>query len=68
MGILKISGGFFGLVFSNSLYSGVFAMVSGLVLVPLVSFFTRRFIPKNVEETFTCFDHSVTTDITDSLG
>ena len=68
MGVLKITGGFFGFIFTNSLYSGVFAMVGGLVLVPLVSLFTKRFIPKSVDETFTCFDHSVTTDITDSLG
>ena len=43
-------------------------MLGGLVLVPVVSFFTKKHIPANVEETFTCFDHCVTTDITDSLG
>lgn len=68
VGLLKIEGGFFGFIFKNSLYSGVFAMVGGLVLVPLVSLVTAKWVPKNTEESFSCFDQSVTTDITDSLG
>ena len=68
MNVLTVSGGFFGLIFKNSLYSGVFAMLAGLIIVPVVSLFTKKQIPQNVEETFGCFDHCVTTDITDSLG
>ncbi len=68
MKVFTVSGGFFGLIFKNSLYSGVFAMVVGLVLVPLVSLLTRKTVPANVEETFECFNDSVTTGITDSLG
>ena len=68
MKVLSVNGGFFGLIFKNSLYSGVFAMLAGLVIVPLVSAFTKRWIPDDVDRTFNCFDHCVTTDITDSLG
>ena len=68
MKVFTVSGGFFGFIFKNSLYSGVFAMLAGLVLVPLVSFFTKKWIPQETEEIFGCFDHCVTTDITDSLG
>ncbi len=42
-------------VFTNSLYSGVFAMVGGLVLVPLVSWLTPRTRPVNIDEKFACF-------------
>ncbi|MBE6580906.1 MAG: sodium:solute symporter [Ruminococcaceae bacterium] len=68
MKVFTVSGGFFGFIFKNSLYSGVFAMLAGLVLVPLVSAFTQKWVPQSTEETFSCFDCCVTTDITDSLG
>ncbi len=45
-----------GFVFTNSLYSGVFAMVGGLVLVPLVSWLTQKTLPTDVNSKFTCFE------------
>ncbi|MBE6555950.1 MAG: sodium:solute symporter [Ruminococcaceae bacterium] len=68
MKVFTVSGGFFGFIFKNSLYSGVFAMLAGLCIVPLVSAFTQKWVPEKTEEIFGCFDRSVTTDITDSLG
>lgn len=56
MGWIKFSGGVLGFVFTNSLYSGVFAMVGGLVLVPIVSLFTKKTLPKNIEEKFNCYE------------
>ena len=41
-------------VFTNSLYSGVFAMLGGLVLVPVVSLLTQKSRPINVDEKFAC--------------
>ncbi len=55
-------------VFTNSLYSGVFAMVGGLVLVPVISAFTQKTLPKNIEEKFSCFEDSVVTNKKTSLG
>lgn len=43
-------------VFTNSLYSGVFAMVGGLVLVPIVSLLTQKTRPENVDDKFVCFE------------
>ena len=43
-------------VFTNSLYSGVFAMVGGLVLVPIVSLLTQNSRPENVDDKFVCFE------------
>ena len=55
-------------VFKNSLYSGVFAMVGGLILVPLVSLVTQKTKPENVDAMFECYNATKTVEITDSLG
>ncbi|MBR0447069.1 MAG: sodium/solute symporter [Clostridia bacterium] len=55
-------------VFTNSLYSGVFAMMGGLVLVPIVSALTQKTLPKGIEEKFSCYDKQVVTNQKVSLG
>ena len=55
-------------VFRNSLYSGVFAMVGGLILVPIVSLLTPGSRPRNVEQMFECYNDRKTVGITDNLG
>jgi len=59
---------FIGFVFTNSLYSGVFAMVGGLILVPIVSLFTPKCDKEKVDGIFTCYDTQVTVSVTDTLG
>ncbi len=56
MKVITVSGGIFAIVFKNSLYSGVFAMLLGLVIVPIVSLFTQKSKPENVEEKFKGFE------------
>ena len=69
VGWLDVSGNsMLRFVFRNSLYSGVFAMVGGLVLVPLVSAFTRKTLPSCVEEKFAGYNTTVVTSVKDSLG
>lgn len=69
LGALDVSGSaVLSFVFKNSLYSGVFAMVGGLILVPIVSLLTRRSCPKNTEEAFACYNENLTVGITDNLG
>ena len=55
-------------VFTNSLYSGVFAMVGGLIIVPIVSLLTQKTKPQDVDEKFACYDVEVVTNKKDSLG
>lgn len=55
-------------VFTNSLYSGVFAMVGGLIIVPIVSLLTQKTLPENVDEKFSCYDDTKVVGVTDSLG
>lgn len=68
VGWINVKGGVLGFVFTNSLYSGVFAMVGGLILVPIVSAFTQKTLPQNVEDKFSCYDVEVITNKKDSLG
>ncbi len=59
MKIISVSGVFLQGVFKNSLYSGVFSMVSSLVIVPLVSIFTQKGVPEKTDEMFACYDATV---------
>ncbi len=54
MNLFKFNDKILSFVFTNSLYSGVFAMVGGLIIFPIVSAFTKKFKPKNVDEKFEC--------------
>lgn len=55
-------------VFTNSLYSGVFAMVGGLILVPIVSLLTKKTLPANVDEKFAGYDVPVSSVQKNTLG
>ena len=69
LGVLDLSGsGLLSFVFKNSIYSGVIAMVGGLVLVPLVDLASQKLRPVHVEEMFSAYDERRTVDITDNLG
>ncbi len=68
LGVFSVNGGFLGLVFKNSLYSGVVAMLGGLILVPIVSLFTPKCDKAKVDEIFSCYDEKVTVPVTDALN
>ena len=68
LGVVGMPRGILGFIFTNSLYSGVFAMLSGFVLVPLVSLLTRRMERGRIEEIFACYDGQVTVPVTEDLG
>lgn len=55
-------------MFKTSLHSGVFAMVLGLVLVPVISLLTKKSCPTGVDEMFTCYDVQVISKAKKSLG
>ena len=55
-------------IFSNSLYSGVFAMLLGLIAVPLLSLATQKGKPENVEEMFECYNTEITVPVKTSLN
>ena len=60
-------GGILGFVFKNSLYTGVFAMLGGLIIVPTVSLLTKGSRPENTDEIFSCYDARVTVPALNAL-
>ena len=69
LGTLSFAGSpLLAFVFKNSLYSGVFAMVGGLIIVPLISMFTKNSCPTNVDAVFACYNQTMNVDITEHLG
>ena len=55
-------------MFKTSLHSGVFAMVGGLVVVPVISLITPKIEKEKVDEMFKCYEKDVTVPFTQSLG
>lgn len=68
LGVFTPSGAFLSLVFRNSLYSGVVAMVGGLIIVPVVSLLSKKPDKATVDGMFSCYDKKVTVETTKSLG
>ena len=60
-------GGVFDVIFKNSLYSGVFAMMGGLIIVPVISLLTKSKRPENTDEIFSCYDTVITVPASSSL-
>jgi SSS family solute:Na+ symporter len=61
-------GPFFGYIFKSSINSGVVAMVGGLVIVPIVSLFTKKPDEKVITEAFHSYDKTIVVKAKDSLG
>lgn len=51
---ITVSNKLLQFVFTNSLYSGVFAMASGLIIFPIISLLTQTTQPSDVDEKFLC--------------
>lgn len=67
LGWISLSGGPLDLVFSNSLCAGVFAMLGGLVLVPIVSLLSPKSRPEAVDRMFSCYAKEITVSAKHSL-
>ena len=52
-------GPFLSYMFRSSINSGVMAMVGGLILVPIVSLFTKKQDAKEIERIFSCYNKTV---------
>ena len=57
VGLFKFTTPVLSFVFTNSLYSGVFAMVGGLIIVPIVSLLTQKTKPDAIDQKFECFNN-----------
>lgn len=66
--LITLSGGVLGFIFKNSLSSGVFAMLGGLVIVPLVSLLTQKCKPEGTDKLFECYKVTHTVPAKSSLS
>ena len=48
--------------------AGAFCMLAGLVIVPVVSIFTRAPRQEKLDMIFSCYQKKVTVSVTDSIG
>lgn len=55
-------------ILQSSINAGAFAMLAGLVIVPLVSAFTAPPAKEQVDDCFSCYDAVVTVKVRESLG
>ncbi len=62
-GVITISGGVLGYLFASSIRSGVLSMVGGLILVPLISVFTRKQDANVVAGMFACYEEKVLAEV-----
>lgn len=54
--------------FSSPINTGVLSMVCGLIVVPIVSLFTKKLDKKQLDDMFSCYDKTITVHATTSLN
>ena len=58
--VIVLPGEVLGFIFKTSLHSGVFAMLGGLVLVPIISLLTQKTKPRDVDNKFAGYETKIT--------
>lgn len=54
-------------IFKSSINSGVVAMVGGLIIVPIVSLFTKKHNKEELDKMFACYDEKAETTVKEHL-
>ncbi|MBE5779015.1 MAG: sodium:solute symporter family protein [Clostridiales bacterium] len=58
----------FPTLLQSPINAGVFCMLAGLIIVPVVSLLTPRLPQDHINAVFACYDRKVTVSVTDSIG
>ena len=58
----------FPAILQSPINAGAFCMIAGLIIVPVVSLFTKAPSTERVEEIFSCYERKVTVTVKDSIG
>ena len=58
----------FPALLQSPINAGVFCMLAGLVIVPVVSLFTKAPRAEYVDHVFSCYDTKVVVSVTDAIG
>ena len=65
---IHFENAFMAYLFNSAINAGMLAMITGLIIVPIVSLLTRKRTPENVEEMFACYNRTVTVPVSSSLS
>ena len=58
----------FPAILQSPINAGAFCMIAGMVIVPVVSFFTRKPDQALIDHVFSCYDRKVLVSVKDSIG
>jgi len=58
----------FPVLLQSPINAGVFCMLAGLVIVPIVSLVTKAPAKEHIEKVFSCYDKKVVVSVTDAIG
>ena len=58
----------FPAILQSPINAGAFCMIMGLIIVPVVSLVTPKMDKAYVDQVFSCYDRTVTVNVTDSIG
>ena len=58
----------FPAILQSPINAGAFCMIAGLIIVPVVSLFTKAPSKERVEEVFSCYERKVTVTVKESIG
>ena len=59
---------YFPTVLQSPINAGVFCMLAGMIIVPVVSLLTKAPEKKYIDQVFSCYDKKVVVSVTDSIG
>ncbi|MBR6570677.1 MAG: sodium:solute symporter, partial [Clostridia bacterium] len=63
-----LAKGMFPAVLQSPINAGAFCMIAGLIIVPVVSLFTRKPDAALIDHVFSCYDRKVLVSVKDSIG
>ena len=58
----------FPAILQSPINAGAFCMLAGLIIVPVVSLFTKAPAKEHLDHVFSCYDRTVEVKVTDSIG
>ena len=62
------ANGMFPAVLQSPINAGAFCMLAGMVIVPVISFVTRKPDQQLIDHVFSCYDRKVVVSVKDSIG
>ena len=63
-----LANAYFPAILKSSINAGAFCMLAGLIIVPVVSLFTKAPEKEHLDYVFSCYERTVEVKVTDSIG